>query len=358
MQNIFKSIAIALCCFYTSALLAQPTITLNNVPIGIHPVGYYIAGVTDSRLSKENVGTIITSANDKAVINMAGGVQNQFQHFLSKNLSRNASFAPILYNITALNISESKGADGYISGKVSLVVNFERIRTLDTALLVTSNVYTDYKRRGGASGMNNYEVVLRSLIVQTIQYFDGWMEINYKKHEALIKGITIKLLTDYAVNDSDTIYYNTRKINWDDFRARPTASNRYGASIFSNFAYTSSFKVSEGLIQAFIQTRTYMVRGMSWAIESAKNDYALAHEQLHFDITRLVVERFKKKVLAMQAETIDDLNSMIQYEYLESYKEMNKLQKEYDSETRHSLDTIRQAEWANKIRTWLAEITS
>ena len=69
-----------------------------------------------------------------------------------------------------------------------------------------------------------------------------------------------------------------------------------------------------------------MVRGMSWVIPPAQDAYGLSHEQLHFDITKLVVERFKKKIAAMKADLVIDLNSMIQYEYLESYREMNQLQ--------------------------------
>ncbi|HEY1054654.1 MAG TPA: hypothetical protein VGE24_05945 [Emticicia sp.] len=58
----------------------------------------------------------------------------------------------------------------------------------------------------------------------------------------------------------------------------------------------------------------------------------------------------------MRAESIEDLKSMIQYEYLESYREMNRLQKEYDEESRHSLDTFKQAEWAQKVKMWLSEV--
>jgi hypothetical protein len=98
-----------------------------------------------------------------------------------------------------------------------------------------------------------------------------------------------------------------------------------------------------------------MVRGMSWALPSSLNDYALAHEQLHFDIAKLVTERFKKKIAAMQADLIIDLNSMIQYEYLESYREMNQLQKQYDLDSNHSLYRQGQADWETKVKKWLSE---
>ena len=344
------------CCCLTQTAVGQYLIALKDNPIDVKPVGYHIAELRDGRPQKNGIGTIIIPTNDKATITVAGGVKNGLRAFITKNLPRNTSTTPVLYNFTQLHVHETRNAQGGINGKMTLSVSFERIGKNDTVKLVDSNVFMDYKRSGGSPNMNNYESVLRQLVFQTLQYFTDWMELNNGKHEALAKGIQITLMPDYKLNDNDTIYYETRKINWDDFRGSPSGLNRYGAAIFSNFAYTSSFSVSGGIIRANIETRTYMVRGMSWANESAKSAYALAHEQLHFDITKLVVERFKKKVRAIQAESIDDLNSMIQFEYLESYREMNSLQRAYDGETRHSQDTFKQAEWAEKIRTWLNEI--
>jgi hypothetical protein len=156
------------------------------------------------------------------------------------------------------------------------------------------------------------------------------------------------------LNDNDTIYYQTRKINWNDFKGKPV-NTRYGAAIFANFAYKASFQVIDGYILAKVSTKTYMVCGMSWALPNSVNDYALAHEQLHFDIAKFVAERFKKKIATMQADYIIDLNSMIQYGYLESYREMNQLQKQYDNESNHSLNLQSQANWELKVKKWLSE---
>jgi hypothetical protein len=192
------------------------------------------------------------------------------------------------------------------------------------------------------------------LFSKSLEYFDKWLTLNGSKHEALIKGVKIVFLPETDVNDNDTIYHHTRKVTWDDFRGKPT-NTRYGAAIFANFAYGASFQVIDGYIVAKISTKTYMVRGMSWVLPTSLNDYALAHEQLHFDIARVVTERFKKKIAAMKADLIIDLNSMIQYEYLESYREMNLLQKQYDAETNHSLYRQGQAEWESKVKKWLSE---
>ncbi|UTA69179.1 hypothetical protein [Emticicia sp. 21SJ11W-3] len=356
MRRIIDTLMIFYCCCVAQTAIAQYVITLKDTQIDVKPIDYYIADVKDGRVQKNGLGTIITPADTKAGITIAGGVKNGLQRFISGNLPKNTATTPVLYNLTQLNVHETRNAQGGINGKMTMSVSYERIGRNDTIKLVDSQVYLDYKRSGGAPNMNNYESVLRRLVLQTLQYFTDWLKLNKGKHEALARGIEIKLMPDYKLNDKDTIYYETKKVTWDDFRGSPSGLNRYGAAIFSNFGYVSSFNVSGGIIRANIQTKTYMVRGMSWVNESARTAYALAHEQLHFDITKLVVERFKKKVSALQAESIDDLNSMIQFEYLESYREMNSLQRAYDDETSHSQDTFKQAEWAEKIKTWLNEL--
>ncbi len=78
------------------------------------------------------------------------------------------------------------------------------------------------------------------------------------------------------------------------------------------------------------------------------DSYSLGHEQLHFDITYLVAQRFKQRIRRLPL-TRDDYDSMIQYEYLEAFREMNQLQDEYDGETRNGTNTSAQQEWRTRI---------
>ena len=333
---------------------AQNIIILKNEKLAISSVNYQIENVKDGRLQQGNIGSVLTATGQKESITLNGGVKNAVQGFLLKNLPRQTISTKIQYNIKQLMLSESKNGNGFIAGNISLRVSFERISKKDTVALVEYSAGTTFSRSGGTPSMDNYEVSLRKLLTESMKYFDDWMKLNAGRHQALVKGVKIVFLPDFDKNDADTIYYGTRKVNWDDFRGKPTNS-RFGAAIFTSFGYGASFRVSGGLIQANVQTKVYMVRGMSWVTPAAREDYSLAHEQLHFDITYLVVERFRKKIAAMQAETVDDLNSMIQYEYLESYREMNKLQNDYDGESNHSLNQQKQAEWAGKVKKWLEE---
>jgi hypothetical protein len=61
-----------------------------------------------------------------------------------------------------------------------------------------------------------------------------------------------------------------------------------------------------------------------------------------------VVEKFKERLRKAEL-TIDDYDSEIQYQFLESFREMNRDQEQYDEETGHGLNATAQAAWDEKI---------
>ena len=94
---------------------------------------------------------------------------------------------------------------------------------------------------------------------------------------------------------------------------------------------------------------------MSWGRPDARNAFTLAHEQTHFDITRLMAERFKERLKTMDL-TIEDYDSQIQYEILEIFREMNQEQESYDAQSNHGLNTSAQENWNQKIQAEIARI--
>ena len=335
---------------------SQKTITLNGEKLSFSSV-FRIDNVSDKRSNKDNIGTpsigsVFVSPTEKETISLKGGVVAAVKKLLSQSIPLNNSSISISYNILELKISESKLPNGNISGQMFLRVAFERLGKKDTVLLTETITSTSFLRSDAQMPAGRYEIILTSLFSKSLEYIDKWLVLNGGKSEAFVKGVKMIFIPEPNDNVGDTVYYNSGKITWNDFKGKPTNS-RYGAAIFSNFAYDAIFQIKDGYIVATIQTKTYMVRGMSWVMPAAQEAYGLAHEQLHFDITRLVVERFKKKIATMKADLVIDLNSMIQYEYLESYREMNKLQNDYDGESNHSLNRQKQAEWADKVKKWL-----
>lgn len=326
-------------------LYSQISINLKNIKIFPSARGYQIVEVENSPI---DLGSISTSAEKKEKIILRTNIKN----YLEKNFKNDPNGVKIIYKIQDLSIKEKRVSENKLSGEVHLLVSFQRIGKDDTLQITSAEAGHTYTRTFGMSQEENFEPLIRKSINSTLKYLNDWFGINDKSDEKLATGVKIVFLPDTLQNNSDTIYYHTRKLNWDDFKGKkpPFSPSNYGAAVFVNIAYEARFTVEKGLITTYILQKTYMVCGMSWVSEMARNDYALAHEQLHFDIAKVINNRFKKRILELAAETIDDLNSLIQYEYLEFFREMNRMQKEYDRETQHSINTIKQAEWAERIR--------
>lgn len=152
---------------------------------------------------------------------------------------------------------------------------------------------------------------------------------------------------------SDTIFYTpNRKLQWDDFLATPSPFGPSAAVAYTSFAYDGNSNLVNDTLRITLRLQVFFIKSASWVRSDAKTSYALAHEQLHFDITRLVVERFKQK-LRQTALNRDDYDSIIQYQYLQSFREMNRLQYKFDQETNHGLNPAAQLRWRDKVNVGL-----
>ncbi|HVI48303.1 MAG TPA: hypothetical protein VM802_25770 [Chitinophaga sp.] len=148
---------------------------------------------------------------------------------------------------------------------------------------------------------------------------------------------------------SDTLFYSpARRLQWDDFHGHIPSSGSSAAVSYTSFAYEGSSHLVHDTLKITLSLQVFFVKSASWVRPDSRTTYALAHEQLHFDITRLIAERFKQKLL-QTALNRDDYDSIIQYQYLQSFREMNRFQYAFDQDTRHGADPAAQARWRDKV---------
>ncbi|POY34736.1 hypothetical protein C3K47_18555 [Solitalea longa] len=154
---------------------------------------------------------------------------------------------------------------------------------------------------------------------------------------------------------ADTLFYSAnRPLVWTDFKAQPRTTSSYSAAAFTGFGYTGKIKYSSDTAVIFVRLEVYFVKPFSWVHSYSQTTYALQHEQRHFDITYLITERFKQRLLETELDA--DYDSIIQYQYIQAYREMNRLQEKYDNETRHGLIESEQQRWQQQVRQWLNEV--
>ncbi|GAA3946859.1 hypothetical protein GCM10022209_48900 [Chitinophaga oryziterrae] len=149
--------------------------------------------------------------------------------------------------------------------------------------------------------------------------------------------------------NSDSLFYHTsRKLRWSDFKAIPPMRSKSAAVSYTSFAYEGNSLHKKDTLLLNLTLQVFFIKSASWSKPIVMDAVGLAHEQLHFDITWLVALRFQQRIKTMPL-TIEDYDSIIQYQYLESFREMNRLQEAYDDETNHGQNPAAQAKWQHII---------
>lgn len=332
------------------SVLAQQSskiIVLTNDRIAIQPKTFFIESVVDQRTNSELLGTIIQNGK-KVSVTLKGGVEAELQRYLKQNLSRNPNLQPIVLRITDFSLNESIASLSRITGKCQLSLEFA-VRKEDKLETLTS-FQTGVEFAHPPREYDLYESFMRKMIGNALQHFNQWMNLNAAGSPTLAKAVKVTF-TDYQNNQSgsDTVFYDpNRPLLWSDFQRKAPPLTKFAAAVYTSIGYEAKATVVNQQIVLNIKMKVFLIKSNSWVQPHAKESYALRHEQLHFDITKLVAERFKQKVLSEELPP-DDYDSRLQYIYLDSFREMNKMQEQYDGETQHSLVRSEQNRWDEKV---------
>jgi hypothetical protein len=328
-------------------------IILRSAPQPFTPTEFYIAGITDERKDKSAVAWLLHDANTPAVqaMDLKGGALPAIQHYIKESLPANTRLRPVTIRLQECRVTEQAAEKGRIEGRVEVTMAFDYKRNGETVHLAEYKGGARYKR--SASQVNGVEPALRQSLSAGLQYINTWINQNAPHNELLARGIQVTF-TDYTLNQpGDTVFYTPdRPLTWSDFKA-PPRPGRFAATVFPSFAYDGNSMLKNGIIHINLTMKVYVLKESSWVKDNARNTHGLNHEQRHFEIVKLVTERFKQKVQP-QHLTIEDYNSIIQHEYIESFREMNRLQEQYDTETQHGLNYAIQEQWNQRIDKELA----
>jgi len=140
----------------------------------------------------------------------------------------------------------------------------------------------------------------------------------------------------------------TRKLTWNDYWASPDPNSDAAASTTTYL--TISYNITNTNFSFKIESK--FSKSRSWGLY--KTAYILSHEQGHFDISEIFARKLYKKMLEYKFDRKNyqkDLKKIYQ-DILDEKKEM---QEKYDSETNHSINKEKQAEWLKRIESLLIE---
>ena len=323
------------------------------------PKEFYIANVVDERADKKAVAYLVpapvagTTPGAAGPVDLQGGGLAAVKQFVRQSLPQNTKLRPVLVRLKELKVTEKPGAAGRVAGTVAVVMAFELQQEEETVPLLEYRGGARYERPAHKNEVT--EPALQKSLEEALRYLNTWMDREVSTNEKLAKGIKVTF-TDYTGSaDQDTVFYTTKRpLNWNDFKANPTRASRFSATVFPSFAYEGDSEVKDGIIHLNLTMKVYVLKSSSWVKEGAKDAYGLNHEQRHFDIVKLVAERFKQKIKPDDL-SLADYNSNIQYHFIESYREMNQLQDQYDSETQHGINKVAQEQWNQRLEKELKE---
>ena len=338
--------------------LSGQTIELSTQKFSFTPAEFYIESIVDSRKDQTAVAYLFMPDSPKEIsaFNLKNNLSTSLFRYLHNNLPQNRTLRPVIIRINSFNIRESISENHVVSGNLDIAFSFELKKEGELIKLIEYKGKAFYRRP-----LNNPEGVesaLAKAVVQSLTYFNTWISREVKHNEIFANSVKFNF-TDYSKNeDPDTLFYDVHRLmSWKDFKSKPENTSKYAATIFSFFAVESKNELFEGVITVNFNLKAYVVRNFSWVKDYARNAYTLNHEQRHFDIVKIISQRFKQKLL-QEKITVDNFEGIISFEYFESLRELDRMQKKYDGETAHGTDLAIQKIWNERIENELMQFAT
>jgi hypothetical protein len=154
---------------------------------------------------------------------------------------------------------------------------------------------------------------------------------------------------NFSVVQSQEMLWNIDyKLTWADFNAEPDLGHSFAAITYSGMSYSFSADVINNQVKVNYEVNCFFVPNKSWVKSEYKSDVELLkHEQLHFDISELYARKFREQLSKMSFT--ENVKVEISDLYEKITKEKIELQNEYDIETDHSVNILKQKQWEQKI---------
>ena len=115
-------------------------------------------------------------------------------------------------------------------------------------------------------------------------------------------------------------------------------------------------KIDAGSI--ILNINAFFIKSQSWRQKDFTDDFVLGHEQTHFNIAEVYCRKLRKKI--SQAKYKDTKKAMqeIQKTYNETFAELKAYQKQYDVETKHSINKDEQIKWNKTVEAQLQSLNA
>jgi len=183
--------------------------------------------------------------------------------------------------------------------------------------------------------MKNTKIIKYTLILMVIMFF---LSFSFKKNDRVL-------------------WHKRNIITWNDFRVVTQLSGNEKAITETHISNNGS-KIKKDII--IFKINCYLSRNKSVVLndvieDNVISDNILKHEQGHFDITEIYARKIRRR-LKKTIFTKNSFNNTVKSIWDKSLKELDAFQDLYDTQTEHSINKEKQAEWNKRIAQELAEL--
>lgn len=109
-------------------------------------------------------------------------------------------------------------------------------------------------------------------------------------------------------------------------------------------------------IEFIYEVQSYFLPDQSWVKPDIDSPHLLIHEQLHFDITELHARKLRKAMEEFDIESTPNVKPALQAIYKNTEASRANMQKNFDTESRHSLNPEAQIKWQKLIKEELKKL--
>lgn len=156
-------------------------------------------------------------------------------------------------------------------------------------------------------------------------------------------------------NDELMTWHPNLKLEWKNFRGKPQPNTNAVAVTASGITFEYSVKETGKTVLAFTaKVKTHFYPKRSWYVKERANDYILAHEQLHFDITELHARKFRKQIEKLKVS--NHIREDLQQLHQSINKQLADMQNLYDTESNNSINKEQQDKWAAYVKKELSNL--
>lgn len=363
---MFKTLTIQfLICFGCSVCFGQGDkkqnqfIILKDEKLTIQPKEFFVAKLIDNRENQEAVAWLFqptfnkVNTPKKIAIDLKNGSFRAIKQFIAYALPQNQQYHALEIYLKKFKVVETPAGTSQVRGDVEFSFSFNLLNEFGESKHLSNYSSSSVYYRNPRNQID-VEPILRQMLEKGLIYVDGWMNKQAGSNILLAKRTDVKFTDYFDQVEGDTIYYSAnRPLKWDDFQSK-TGTGKFEAMIFASFGYNEQVTLNNGVIHIVLELKVYVPKSACWVKNGSSTNYALNHEQRHFDIAKIVAERFRRKLYNVMLP-VNNYDGIINVSYFDALRELNNLEKQYDDETAHGINNTIQNEWDIKIDSWLHE---